>query len=106
MKLLDRLFRRRVESASFAKERLQIVLAHERAGRIAPDFLPTMQLEIMAVVAKYLEVSPEMIKVNLQQADEMSVLEIDVELDNAKIKPRPSRNPVEEGYVPWKASVS
>ena len=105
MKILDRVFRRRTESASVAKERLQIVLAHERAGRMAPDFLPMMKVEIIAVVAKYLEVSDDMIKVKLEKAGEMSVLEIDVELDKAKIKPRPSpRTEVEEGLVSLKAS--
>jgi cell division topological specificity factor len=42
MSLLD-FFRKRNPSASIAKERLQIVLAHERAGRHAPDFLPLLQ---------------------------------------------------------------
>lgn len=88
MSLLN-FFRRRDPSASIAKERLQIVLAHERAGRSAPDFLPLLQKEILAVVAKYLDVSDEMIKIHLEKVGETSMLEINVELDKAKAKPLP-----------------
>jgi cell division topological specificity factor len=104
MSLLDRFFRKRPPSASVAKERLQIVLAHERAGRGAPDFLPLLQREILAVVGKYLDVNDDMIRVQLEKQGDVSLLEINVELDKAKIKPRPpERKPVEEGFVPWTA---
>jgi cell division topological specificity factor len=82
-------FRKRNPSASIAKERLQIVLAHERAGRHAPDFLPLMQKEVLAVVAKYLDVTDEMIKIHLERVGETSVLEINVEIDKAHAKPKP-----------------
>jgi cell division topological specificity factor len=85
MSLLN-FFRRRDPSASIAKERLQIVLAHERAGRHAPDFLPLMQKEMLAVVAKYLDVTDEMIKIHLERVGETSVLEINVEFDKARAK--------------------
>jgi len=90
MSIFERIFGRRTpQSAAVAKERLQIVLAHERAGRGAPDFLPLMQKEILAVVAKYVEVKDDMIKIQLERVGETSVLEINVELDKAKIKPKP-----------------
>ena len=92
MSLLN-FFRKRTESASIAKERLQIVLAHERAGRNAPDFLPLLQKEILAVVAKYLDVSDEMIKIQLERVGETSVLEINVELDKARARPVPVIKP-------------
>ncbi len=88
MSLLN-FFRKRTESASIAKERLQIVLAHERAGRNAPEFLPLLQKEILAVVAKYLDVSDEMIKIHLEKVGGTSVLEINVELDKARAKSQP-----------------
>jgi cell division topological specificity factor len=83
-------FRKRNPSASIAKERLQIVLAHERAGRHAPDFLPLLQREVLAVVAKYLDVTDEMIKIHLERVGETSVLEINVELDKARAKSPPA----------------
>jgi cell division topological specificity factor len=90
MSIFSRLFGKREASASVAKERLQIVLAHERASRTAPDFLPVLQREIMAVVAKYLEVDDDMIRVTLEKEGTTSMLEINVELDNAKIKKPPA----------------
>jgi len=91
MSFLDRLFgRHKNQSASVAKERLQIVLAHERAGRGAPDFLPLLQKEILTVVAKYLDVEDDMIKVQLERVGGTSFLEINVELDKAKIKSKPA----------------
>lgn len=91
MSILDRLFGRRTnQSAAVAKNRLQIVLAQERAGRDAPDFLPLLKKEILAVVAKYLDVEDEMIKVQLEKSGDTSILEINVELDKARIKPKPA----------------
>ncbi len=91
MSILERLFGRRTnQSATVAKNRLQMVLVQERAGRNAPDFLPLLKNEILAVVAKYLDVEDEMIKIQLESAGDTSVLEINVELDKARIKPKPA----------------
>jgi cell division topological specificity factor len=75
-------------SAGIAKERLQIVLAHERAGRDAPEFLPAMQRELLAVVSKYVAVKEEEIRVNLTRQDSTSVLVINVAFDPEKALPR------------------
>ncbi len=71
-------------SASIAKERLKIVLAHERAGNRAPDFLPILQKELLAVVGRYVDVSEEMIRVTLGNSGDTSLLEINIEIDGAK----------------------
>jgi cell division topological specificity factor len=90
MGLFD-LFRSKKEpqTASVAKERLQIVLAHERASREAPEFLPILQQELLDVVRKYVEVEDDVIKVSLGRQGDTSVLEINIELDKARMKPRP-----------------
>jgi cell division topological specificity factor len=80
VRLFDVFFPRKPASASVAKERLQIVLAHERAGRDGPDFLPRLQKELLAVVAKYVAVREDMIRVSLGKAGNASVLEINVEM--------------------------
>jgi cell division topological specificity factor len=67
-------------SASVARERLQIVLAHERAGRDSPDFLPRLQRDLLAVVAKYMPVEDDLLQVKLSRAGNASVLEINVEI--------------------------
>ena len=82
------LFPPRRSSAEIAKERLKIVLAHERAGRGAPDFLPMLQRELIDVVGRYVEIRDDMIRVNLGKSGETSLLEINIEIDGAKPKPR------------------
>ena len=88
MAILSFLFPKKSPSASVAKERLQIVLAHERAGRDMPEFLPRLQKEMLAVVGKYLDLTEDMIKINLQKQGGTSILEINVELDKAKMAAR------------------
>jgi cell division topological specificity factor len=87
MSLYTLLFRPHRHSAAIAKERLKIVLAHERAGRHAPDFLPKLQKELIDVVARYVAIREDMIRVNLGKSGETSLLEINIELDAAKPLP-------------------
>lgn len=67
-------------SAVAAKERLQIVLAHERIGRTREDFLPKLQQELIAVVARYVAIDPGKVNVNLDRGGDMSTLAIEIEL--------------------------
>ena len=87
MGLLSLLFPERRTSAVIARERLKIVLAHERASREAPDFLPVLQKELLDVVGRYVEIRTDMIRVNLGKSGDTSLLEINVELDGAAVKP-------------------
>jgi cell division topological specificity factor len=86
MGFLRTLFRPRPSSAQVAKERLKIVLAHERASNRAPDFLPTLQKELLAVVGRYVEISEEMIRVTLGSSGDTSMLEINIEIEGGKLK--------------------
>ncbi|QCB47613.1 cell division topological specificity factor MinE [Hydrogenophaga sp. PAMC20947] len=74
------------KTASVAKERLQIILAHERSGRNAdePDYLPALQRELMAVISKYIKINQEDIKVQLERQDNLDVLEVKIELPDRK----------------------
>ena len=56
MRLLNLIFPERRTSAVVARERLKIVLAHERASREAPDFLPVLQKELLDVIGRYVEI--------------------------------------------------
>jgi len=80
------LFQPRPTSAAIAKERLKIVLAHERAGSHAPDFLPRLQKELIDVVGLYVEIRDDMIRVSLGKSGETSLLEINIEIEGAKAK--------------------
>jgi len=79
MSFLSFLLGEKKKTASVAKERLQIILAHERSGRNAaePDYLPDLQRELVAVISKY-------IKVNLERQDNLEVLEVKIELPEAR----------------------
>jgi cell division topological specificity factor len=80
------LFQPKRSSASIAKERLKIVLAHERASSRAPDFLPTLQKELLAVVGRYVEISDDGIRVTLGNSGDTSLLEINIEIESGKVK--------------------
>ncbi|RRS03417.1 cell division topological specificity factor MinE [Aquabacterium soli] len=72
------------KTASVAKERLQLILAHERNGRSSsPDYLPDLQRELVAVISKYVSINPDDIKVNLERQDDLEVLEVKIELPDA-----------------------
>ena len=73
------------KSATVAKERLQIILAHERSSRSSsPDYLPALQRELLAVVTKYVEIHPNDVKVHLERHDNLEVLEVKIELPETR----------------------
>jgi len=92
MRLFNLFFSPHRHSAAIAKERLKIVLAHERAGSHAPDFLPRLQRDLIDVVGRYVEIREDMIRVNLGKSGETSLLEINIEIDGAKPVPVPPRS--------------
>jgi len=76
--------------ASQAKERLQIVMAHERAGRTGPDFLPMLQQELLAVIAKYVDLDDNKVEVKLDRGGDCSTLEVNIELPSPdQVRPKP-----------------
>lgn len=80
MSILDYFLGNRKKTANVARERLQIILAHERAGRTGPDYLPQLQKELVEVISKYVAVNPDDIKVQLDRKDELEVLEVNIVL--------------------------
>lgn len=72
-------------SASVAKERLQLILAHERNGRSSsPDYLPQLQRELVAVISKYVSINAEDIKVHMERDGDLEVLEVKIELPETR----------------------
>lgn len=75
------------KTANKAKERLQIIVAHERKQRSQePDYLPQLTKELLAVLSKYIQVSDQTLSINLDKKDgDLNVLELNIELldDNA-----------------------
>ena len=81
------LFRRR-SSAPVARERLQVLLAHERVVTGKSDLLATLQEEILAVIAKHVAVDRDKVQIKLDRGDAVSTLEIDVEVPSLVKLPR------------------
>lgn len=86
MKLLD-FFRRQPASAPQARERLQILLAHERAGREGADYLPALQRDLLEVVKKYVEIDDQKVQVQLDRSSDVSTLEVNIELPESAEPP-------------------
>ncbi len=84
MSILSLLFGNKPKSAHVAKERLQLIIARERAGSNAPDFLPALQKDLLTVISRYVKVNPEDIKVSLERKDNLEVLEVDIVLPEVK----------------------
>ncbi|MEJ7686169.1 MAG: cell division topological specificity factor MinE [Variovorax sp.] len=82
MSLLSFLLGEKKKTANVAKERLQIILAHERSslGGRRPDYLPELQRELIAVISKYVSIKAEDIKVHLERQDDLEVLQVKIEL--------------------------
>lgn len=69
-------------TANVAKERLQIILAHERRSGDSgsADYLPALQKELIDVISKYVKINADDIKVNLERQDDFEVLDIKIEM--------------------------
>ncbi|MCK5830825.1 MAG: cell division topological specificity factor MinE [Methylococcales bacterium] len=80
MSLLDYFRRTKPSTATIAKERLQILVAHERSSKHQPSYLPQLQRELLAVIQKYVNVDNEDISVNFEQDDDQEVLELNIVL--------------------------
>ena len=80
MKLLEFLKRERKKTASVAKERLQIIVAHQRSQRGQPDYMPMLEKELLEVIRRYVQVDDDAINISLDSEDNCSVLELNVTL--------------------------
>lgn len=82
MNLLNFFRSRPNRSADTAKQRLQILLAHERSSTAQPDFLPRLRRELVDLVAKYVNIDADSISVHVDNSGQISTLEVNIELPN------------------------
>ena len=68
------------KSANVARERLQIVLSHQRTDDGDIDFLPKLRHELLTVICKYVQINQDQVNVQLQRTDNCSVLELNITL--------------------------
>ncbi|MDD4913867.1 MAG: cell division topological specificity factor MinE [Methylococcales bacterium] len=80
MSLLDYFRSSKPNTASLAKERLQILVAHERSSRNQPSYLPKLQQELLEVIRKYVNVQQDAITVNFEQDGNQETLELNIVL--------------------------
>ncbi|CKK52989.1 cell division topological specificity factor MinE [Neisseria meningitidis] len=85
MSLIEFLFGRKQKTATVARDRLQIIIAQERAQEGQdPDYLPTLRKELMEVLSKYVNVSLDNIRISQEKQDGMDVLELNITLPEQK----------------------
>jgi cell division topological specificity factor len=75
------LFQRRA-SAPVARERLQILLSHERAGHGKNDLLVVLREELLAAMAKHILVERDNVQIRMDRGDTLSTIEINVEIQH------------------------
>ena len=78
MSLLDYFKTTKPNSAKLAKERLQILVAHERSARNQPSYLPELKQELLKVIQKYIQINQDDISVNFESDDEQETLELNI----------------------------
>ena len=82
-----RLFNKKA-TGSVARERLQLILAHERAETNRPDLVVTLREEILAVIAKHVPVERDKVSITLDRGKSTSRLCVDIDLPLASEKGR------------------
>ncbi len=80
MGLFDYFSKKKPKTAQLAKERLQIIIAHERVNRSGPDYLPQMRRDIMAVINKYVPIGEDQVNVQLEKGEDCDILELNIAL--------------------------
>ena len=74
--------RRRTTPAAIARERLQILLAHERSMSGQSDLITLLSDEILAAVARHVRVERDRVQVKMDRGDAVSTLEVEIEIPN------------------------
>ncbi|WP_037278941.1 cell division topological specificity factor MinE [Rubellimicrobium mesophilum] len=75
---------KKAATAQTAKERLQILLAHERADTAAQDIMPLLQRDILEVIRRHMRIDGDAVDIRMERDDDRSSLEINIELPGAR----------------------
>ena len=67
-------------TAPLARERLQVLLAHERATVGHSDLVGLLREEILAVIAKHIQLDGDKVKITMERGEHVSTLEVDIEI--------------------------
>jgi len=72
-------------TAPVAKERLQVIVAHQRRHKDAPEYLARLQKDILAVIRRYAKVADDAVDVQVERSNGCEVLELNVTLPDEGI---------------------
>jgi cell division topological specificity factor len=100
MSFLDRLFGEKKKTAAIAKNRLAILIAHERGPNSSdrPDYIPAMKDELLQVISKYVKINDDNIKIQFSKQDTYEVMEVNIVLpEEAEPRPTPAPSPRPSG---------
>ncbi len=80
-------------SAPVAKERLQVIVAHQRRQQNSPEYLPRLQQDILKVIRRYAKVADDAVDIQVERANGYEVLELNVTLpdEGVHLPPPPPR---------------
>ena len=84
---LDRIFHREPKSASQAKERLKLVLIHDRTD-LPPGAIDSLKDELIAVISRYVSIDPDAVRIEMTQDGREQRLIADIPLMPAKRRGR------------------
>ena len=72
-------------TAQLAKERLQVIVAHQRAGHLhAPDYPPKLQKELLDVIRKYVAVGEDAVNIEVERDGDTEILELNITVPSSK----------------------
>lgn len=83
MRIIEFLRSRRKPSASVAKERLQIVIAHQRRENSRPAYFVDLQRDLLEVVRRYVKVDDSAVKVDVDRQADCDILELNITLPDS-----------------------
>jgi len=101
MSFFDYFRRTHKSTATLAKDRLSIIVARERAStRGAPDYLPQLQQELLAVIARYEKIDLQEVGVRIDSSGGCEVLEINIMLPDPTAQASKSLKAARGGQIP------
>ncbi len=86
MSILDVFRRKKTRSAAVAKDRLQVIIAHERSKGSAPDYLLPLRAELLEVIRKYVAVDEDAVNMQIERDGDYEVLELNVTLPDSETR--------------------
>jgi cell division topological specificity factor len=92
------LLNRRATTAPVARERLQILLAHERKSACQSDLIAILHKEVLNALSKHIPIDPEKVDVSMHRRDMISVLEIDIAIEPSVGEKLPERSALAGGF--------